>query len=104
MRSQALLNVLSSKAVIDDADLQESGGAASLPCIMSIGYISAFGESLAMAVIAENTIPLLVRVLQEDSQEHMKSAAAWALGQVRLLHSTESFLFTSALIMLCCEP
>lgn len=55
---------------------------ASLPCIISLGYIAAFSETLAATVITSNCVACLARVLQDDSSEHRKAAAAWAVGQV----------------------
>jgi hypothetical protein len=50
---------------------------------MALGYIAAFSETLAMAVISEKAVLRLVAVVKEDPQEFIKAAAVWGLGQVR---------------------
>jgi hypothetical protein len=39
-------------------------------------------ETLALSVIAEKALPPLVAALSEESEDHLKAALAWALGQV----------------------
>jgi hypothetical protein len=59
-----------------------SGGAA-LPGVMALGYIAAFSETLALAVIAEKGLaPLVAMLAAEGSEDHVLGAAAWSLGQV----------------------
>ncbi|KAA6426063.1 MAG: sperm-associated antigen 6 [Trebouxia sp. A1-2] len=53
-----------------------------LPGIMALGYIAAFSETLGLSVIAEKGLVPLVAALSEEAEEHMKSASAWALGQL----------------------
>lgn len=60
----------------------ESAGNARLPGIMALGYIAAFSETLALSVIAEKALPPLVAALNEEPEDHLKSATAWTLGQV----------------------
>lgn len=49
---------------------------------MALGYISAFSETLATAVIASKGIGPLFAALVEEPEDHVKSASAWSLGQI----------------------
>ena len=62
--------------------ISESKGNARLPGIMTLGYISAFDDSLAMAVIVSKGIAPLKDALISEPEDHLKAAAAWALGQI----------------------
>jgi len=62
--------------------ISESKGNARLPGIMTLGYISAFDDSLAMAVIVSKGIAPLKDALISEPEDHIKAAAAWALGQI----------------------
>lgn len=53
-----------------------------LPGIITLGYISAFDETLAMGVISAKGIPPLKEALHKDNNESIKAAAAWSLGQM----------------------
>merc|ERR1711990_1237641 len=53
-----------------------------LPGIMTLGYISAFDDSLAMAVIVSKGIAPLKDALINEPEDHLKAAAAWSLGQI----------------------
>ena len=55
---------------------------------MTLGYISAFDESLAMAVIVSKGIAPLKDALINEPEDHLKAAAAWSLGQIGR-HSSE---------------
>lgn len=57
-------------------------GAARLPGIMTLGYIAGFSETLALCVIKDSGIIPLKDALQNEPEDHMKSAAAWSLGQI----------------------
>lgn len=60
-----------------------------LPGIMTIGFISAFSETLAAGVIKSKAIIPLGCILSEaGSSDHIKAASAWALGQIGH-HSSE---------------
>jgi len=52
-----------------------------LPAVMSLGFIAAWKEELAEKVIDGKGIDALCKVLIEDSEHHLKAAAAWSLGQ-----------------------
>lgn len=62
--------------------VQESLGAARLPGVMALGYIGAFSETLALAVVSERALMPLVAALKDEPEEHMRAAAAWSIGQV----------------------
>merc|ERR1712159_718179 len=49
---------------------------------MMLGYVAAHAEKLAMAVIISHAVKVLAVALSEETQDHVKAAAAWALGQV----------------------
>ncbi|OXB70988.1 UNVERIFIED_CONTAM: hypothetical protein H355_009948 [Colinus virginianus] len=48
-----------------------------LPGIMALGYIAAFSETLALAIIVSKGIPPLKQALVEEPEDHVKAAAAW---------------------------
>jgi 3-methyladenine DNA glycosylase AlkD len=62
--------------------ISETKGKSSLPGIMTLGYIASFDEHNAMAIINSKGIEPLRDVLVEENDDHMKSAAAWTLGQL----------------------
>lgn len=49
---------------------------------MTLGYISAFDESLAQAVIVSKGIAPLKDALINEPEDHLKAASAWSLGQI----------------------
>lgn len=49
---------------------------------MALGFIAAFSETLALAVIAEQGLGPLVAALAGETEDHLRAAAAWSLGQV----------------------
>lgn len=53
-----------------------------LPGIMTLGYIAAFTETLAYAVVISKGIPPLKDALINEPEDHVKAAAAWSLGQI----------------------
>lgn len=60
----------------------ESEGNNRLPGVMTLGFIAAFSETLALSVIASKGVVPLYASLVEEPEDHIKSASAWALGQV----------------------
>eukprot|EP00695_Tsukubamonas_globosa_P001960 TRINITY_DN3033_c0_g1_i1.p1 TRINITY_DN3033_c0_g1~~TRINITY_DN3033_c0_g1_i1.p1 ORF type:complete len:188 (+),score=54.88 TRINITY_DN3033_c0_g1_i1:86-649(+) len=62
--------------------VSESRGNARLPGIMTLGYISAFSETLALSVIVSKGIPPLAHALATEREDHIKAASAWSLGQI----------------------
>lgn len=61
--------------------ITEAKGAAGLPGVITLGYIST-DESLAMGVISAKGIPPLKEALSKDNNDAVKAAAAWSLGQI----------------------
>eukprot|EP00820_Chromera_velia_P018706 Cvel_27693.t1-p1 / transcript=Cvel_27693.t1 / gene=Cvel_27693 / organism=Chromera_velia_CCMP2878 / gene_product=Sperm-associated antigen 6, putative / transcript_product=Sperm-associated antigen 6, putative / location=Cvel_scaffold3496:6466-11229(+) / protein_length=470 / sequence_SO=supercontig / SO=protein_coding / is_pseudo=false len=53
-----------------------------LPGIMTLGYIAAFSETLALAVVVSKGIPPLKDALINEPEDHLKAATAWTLGQI----------------------
>ncbi|XP_029979552.1 sperm-associated antigen 6 [Sphaeramia orbicularis] len=78
--SQVMVNCGGMVAVIDY--LGESSGNLRLPGIMMLGYVAAHSENLAMAVILSKGVPQLALCLSEESEQHMKAAAVWSVGQI----------------------
>lgn len=68
--------------------ISECKGNARLPGIMTLGYISAFDESLALTIISSRGIAPLKDALINEPEDHIKAAAAWSLGQIGR-HSSE---------------
>ncbi|CAK9065506.1 unnamed protein product [Durusdinium trenchii] len=62
--------------------VQESRGNARLPGIMTLGYVAAFSETLALAVVVSKGIPPLKDAPINEPEDHVKAAAAWSLGQI----------------------
>ncbi|KAJ3213256.1 Sperm-associated antigen 6 [Dinochytrium kinnereticum] len=49
---------------------------------MTLGYIAAFSETLALSVIVAKGVSPLALALVTEGEEHIKSACAWSLGQI----------------------
>lgn len=49
---------------------------------MALGYIAAFSETLALAVIAEKGLAPLCAAVAEEREDHLCAAAAWSVGQI----------------------
>merc|ERR1711998_113547 len=62
--------------------ITEARGNSRLPGIMTLGYIAAFSETLALAVVVSKGIPPLKDALINEPEDHLKAAAAWSLGQI----------------------
>lgn len=60
----------------------DSTGNSRLPGIMTLGYIAAFDEHNAMAIINSKGIEPLRNALINETDEHIQAAAAWTLGQI----------------------
>merc|ERR1711966_610180 len=54
-----------------------AGGVAAM-----VDYISAFSETLALAVLVSKGIPPLKDALINEPEDHLKAASAWSLGQI----------------------
>jgi len=62
--------------------LSESHGTSKLPGIMAMGYIAAFSETLALAIIVSKGVAPLKDALVTEPDDHIKAAAAWSLGHM----------------------
>jgi 3-methyladenine DNA glycosylase AlkD len=78
--AQLIVNAGGVGAMVDY--VTEARGNAALPGIMALGYISAFSETLALAVVVSKGIPPLVNAVVSEPEDHIKSASAWSLGQI----------------------
>lgn len=78
--AQLIVNSGGVAAVVDYVN--EATGSARLPGVMTLGYIAAFSETLALSVVVADGVPPLTRALEAESEEHIKAACAWALGQI----------------------
>lgn len=78
--AQLIVNSGGIAAVVDYVN--DSRGNARLPGIMTLGYISAFSETLALAVIVAKGVPPLAHALVTETEEHIKAACSWSLGQI----------------------
>merc|ERR1712060_656653 len=72
--------------------ITEARGNNRLPGIMTLGYIAAFSETLALSVVLSKGIPPLKDALINEPEDHLKAAAAWSLGQIGR-HSPEHAKF-----------
>ncbi|XDV29100.1 hypothetical protein PO909_032258 [Leuciscus waleckii] len=78
--SQIIVNMGGVAAVIDY--LGDAKGNVRLPGIMMLGYVAAHSEIVAMAVIESKGVPQLSICLEEEQDDHLKAATAWAFGQI----------------------
>lgn len=78
--AQLIVNAGGHGALIEYTD--HAKGAARLPGIMALGYIAAFSETLALAVIVHQGLLPLKDALVNEPEDHIKAAAAWSLGQI----------------------
>ena len=78
--AQLIVNAGGVGALVDYVN--ETRGNARLPGVMTLGYISAFSETLALAVVVSKGIPPLGHALEKETEDHIKAAAAWSLGQI----------------------
>jgi len=62
--------------------IMDARGNNRLPGIMTLGYIAAFSETLALAVVVSKGIPPLKDALINEPEDHLKASAAWSLGQI----------------------
>jgi len=62
--------------------VSEAQGNGKLPGIMAIGYIAAFSETLALAIIVSKGVAPLKEALVTEPEDHIKAASAWSLGQI----------------------
>jgi len=75
-----IVNASGHAALIDY--INESKGNNRLPGIMALGYIGAFSDTLALAIIVHQGIIPLKAALVNEPEDYIKAAAAWSLGQL----------------------
>uniref|UniRef100_T1JP95 Sperm-associated antigen 6 n=1 Tax=Strigamia maritima TaxID=126957 RepID=T1JP95_STRMM len=78
--AQLVVNAGGVGAIVDF--IGDTRGSVRLPGIMALGYIAAHSEHLAMSVIKFKGIIQLCLILTEEQEDHIRAAAAWALGQI----------------------
>jgi 3-methyladenine DNA glycosylase AlkD len=78
--AKLIVNAGGAAALVDY--VSEAQGNAKLPGIMAIGYIAAFSETLALAIIVSKGIAPLRDALTAEPEDHIKAASAWSLGQI----------------------
>jgi len=78
--AKLIVNAGGAAALVDY--VSEVQGNAKLPGIMAIGYIAAFSETLALAVIVSKGVAPLRDALTSEPEDHIKAASAWSLGQI----------------------
>ena len=74
-----ILNAGGVAAIIDY--LGDTRGQVRLPGIMVLGYVGAHTETLGMAVIVSKGVSQLAIILQEETDDKIKSATVWSLGK-----------------------
>ncbi|KAM9839486.1 sperm-associated antigen 6 [Aulostomus maculatus] len=62
--------------------LGDCRGNVRLPGIMMLGYVAAHNEGLAMAVILSKALSQLALCLSEETEDHIKAATVWSVGQI----------------------
>ena len=60
----------------------DSSGGIRLPGVMALGYLAAFSETIAMAIVLARGVGALKAALLNEPEDHIKAATVWALGQV----------------------
>ncbi|OON19756.1 Armadillo/beta-catenin-like repeat protein, partial [Opisthorchis viverrini] len=78
--SQLVTNAGGAASIVEF--LSNNSGYVILPGVMALGYIAAHSESLAMAIIMCGSVPQLKCTLWRETNEDVKAACAWALGQI----------------------
>lgn len=78
--AQLIVNAGGHGAIIEY--ITTARGAARLPGVMTLGYIAAFSETLALAILVSKGLLPLKAALVEEQEDHIKAAAAWSLGQI----------------------
>lgn len=80
--AQLLVNAGGVAAIVDFIGDSKNMGNIRLPGIVMLGYVGAHTENLAMAVIVSKGVVQLAMTLSEEREDHLRGAAAWALGQI----------------------
>jgi len=78
--AQLIVNTGGVAALVDYTN--EARGNSRMSGIMALGYIAAYSEKLALAVIKLKAITPLADALKNEPLDSIKAAAAWALGNI----------------------
>merc|ERR1719229_2088823 len=78
--ARLIVNASGHAALIDY--INEAKGNARLSGIMALGYIGAFSDTLALAIIIHQGILPLKDALVNEPEDYIKAASAWSLGQI----------------------
>ena len=70
--------------------ISDTKGNARLPGIITLGYIAAYNEKDATAIINSKGIPPLKDAIKNEIEDHIKAAAAWTLGHLGSHSSTHA--------------
>lgn len=62
--------------------VRDTRGNVRLPGIMALGYIAAFSEAMALAIIVAKGVAVLKDALLNEPEDHVKAATVWTLGQI----------------------
>jgi hypothetical protein len=72
----------SAHAVLIESMSEQITTDACLPAIMALGYMGAFSETLALAIIVHHGIIPLKEALTNGTEDYIRASAAWSLGQL----------------------
>merc|ERR1719273_3087769 len=78
--ARLIVNASGHAALIDY--INESKGNTRLPGIMALGYIAAFSDTLALAIIVHQGVLPLKDALVNEPEDYIRAASAWSLGQI----------------------
>merc|ERR1712072_1380830 len=78
--AKLIVNSGGAAALVDYVSGAQGNG--KLPGIMAVGYIAAFSETLALAIIVSKGVAPLKEALVTEPEDHIKAASSWSLGQV----------------------
>jgi len=78
--AKLIVNAGGAAALVDYVSEAERNN--KLPGIMALGYIAAFSETLALAVIVSKGVNPLKDAIINEPEDHIKAACCWSLGQI----------------------
>lgn len=78
--AKLIVNAGGAAAMVDY--VSDVSGNFRLPGIMTLGYLSAFSETVALSVILAKGIAPLKDALVNEEEDYIRSASAWSLGQI----------------------
>lgn len=80
--AKLIVNSGGAAALVDYVSDAQVTGNGKLPGVMAIGYIAAFSETLALAMIVSKGVAPLKNSLIAEEEDHVKAACVWSLGQL----------------------